>query len=97
MALRAINEKDPRSRVACPTCGRRLTYKVKGTDLYYCCVCRSTFEDAPQVPYDLVLDAWDPALGVLQQTGDIIAVRLPEGFIGVCILSPLVVPRERVR
>ncbi|MBI4279149.1 MAG: hypothetical protein HY660_11900 [Armatimonadetes bacterium] len=71
----------------CPECGGRSTYRVKGSDLSYCYTCRKAYSEIPDAPYDLVLDEWDARLAGLQAAGDVVLVRLPKGFIGVCILS----------
>lgn len=59
--------------------------------VYYCRRCGQLFRDAPEVPFDVVADRWTTDLGALQAAGEIVMVRLPGGFYGVCLL-----PRESV-
>jgi hypothetical protein len=49
-----------------------------------------------EVSYDFVADGWSDALGKLQAGGELIAVRLPHGFVGVCMISVEGVPRRRM-
>lgn len=48
-----------------------------------------------EVPYDFVADGWSEALGKLQAEGELITIRLPHGFVGVCMISVEGVPRRR--
>ncbi len=53
----------------------------------YCYSCFRTFDNVPEVPFDAIADAWIPALAALQEAGDLIAVRLGEGFYGICLIA----------
>jgi hypothetical protein len=49
----------------------------------------------PDAAYDFVADGWSEALGILQASGELIAVRLPHGFVGVCMIRVDQIPRRR--
>ena len=48
------------------------------------------------LPFDFVADGWTPDLAALQAAGEVIAVRLPNSFLGVSVIStaPLLLRRE---
>lgn len=77
----------PQTPPRCPWCGSALTARSRNPGTYYCHRCLRAFGDAPEVPFDFIFDQWAPELAALQATGDLIAVRLPEGFYGICILA----------
>jgi hypothetical protein len=54
---------------------------------HYCRRCCRLFKEAPQVSFDVVADRWTAGLGALQAAGEVIVVRLPGGFYGVCVLT----------
>ncbi len=79
----------------CPWCGSGFTSRSRGREAWFCHSCWRVFREAAEVSYDFVADGWTDALGALQGSGDIITVRLPYGFIGVCMISVDPVPRRR--
>jgi hypothetical protein len=76
----------PPGHLCCPWCGSGDAVPRASSGTYYCPRCTRLFRDAPEVPFDVVADEWTPALSALQAAGDVIAVRLPGGFYGVCLL-----------
>ncbi len=77
----------PRGLPRCPRCGSKETTRQSSSGLYYCHRCFRLFRDVPEVPFDFVTDGWTQGLGELQATGEVLVVRLPEGFCGVCLLG----------
>lgn len=71
----------------CPWCGSKFTSRSRRTDGYFCHSCWRSFIDAPLVAFDFVADGWTPDLAALQTGGELIAVALPSGFLGVCLIS----------
>lgn len=72
----------------CPWCGSKYTSMARGPQRrYYCHSCFRSFEPAQEVPYDVIADGWTPELGALQAAGEVIIIRLSEGFYGVCLIS----------
>ncbi len=53
----------------------------------YCYSCFRAFDGTPEVPFDAVAAAWTSALAALQEAGELIAVRLGEGFYGICLIA----------
>lgn len=80
------------SKPVCPRCARRFTIKVEQYSYYYCRSCGGIFEEPVSLPFDAVVDCWTESLASLQRSGDIIVVPLPEGKLGVCLIS--IVPQE---
>lgn len=76
----------PSQRPRCARCGSQAAVHYVGPGRYYCEPCLGRFQRAPNVPFDVVVDEWTTALGALQTAGELIAVRLPRGFYGVCLL-----------
>ena len=70
----------------CSWCGSSATLRYAAGN-HYCRRCRRLFQDAPEIPFDVVADRWTPGLEALQTAGDVITVRLPGGFHGVCVLT----------
>jgi len=79
----------------CPWCGSGFTSRNRGREAWFCHSCWRVFRELPEVGYDFVADGWSEALGILQASGELIAVRLPHGFVGVCMISVDQVPRRR--
>ena len=79
----------------CPWCGSGFTSRSRGREAWFCHSCWRVFRELPEVGYDFVANDWSQALGVLQASGELIAVRLPHGFVGVCMISVDQVPRRR--
>ncbi|GEM_PF-1521702 len=71
----------------CSWCGSGDTIPHGSTSLHYCLRCHRFFRAVPEIPFDAVADEWTAALGALQAAGEIIAVPLPEGFYGICVVS----------
>lgn len=71
----------------CPRCGSDATAWYRASGRHYCFRCSRFFQDAAEVLFDVVADGWTPALGALQAAGEIVSVRLPSGFYGVCVLQ----------
>lgn len=71
----------------CPWCGSAFTARSRNPGTYYCHRCLRVFGDAPEVAFDFIVDEWTRELAALQATGDLIAVRFPLGFYGICILG----------
>jgi hypothetical protein len=80
----------PPARLRCSWCGSDDTVPRGSSGTYYCPRCSRLFRDASEVPFDVIANQWTPALGVLQAAGDIVAVRLPCGFYGVCLLPEVI-------
>jgi hypothetical protein len=76
----------PQGHLRCSSCGSDETAQYPASARHYCFRCSRFFHDASEVPFDVVADGWTPALGALQAAGEIIAVRLPGGFYGLCVL-----------
>lgn len=76
----------PPGRLRCSWCGSGETTPHGSSGLQYCLRCYRFFRDAPEVPFDVVADEWTEPLRALQAAGEIIVVRLPGGFYGVCLL-----------
>ena len=79
----------------CPWCGSGFTSRSRGREAWFCHSCWRVFREQPEVGYDFVADGWSEALGILQASGELITVRLPHGFVGVCMISVDQVPRRR--
>jgi hypothetical protein len=79
----------------CPWCGSGFTSRSRGREAWFCHSCWRVFREVAEVGYDFVADGWSAALGKLQADGELIAVRLPHGFVGVCMISVEGVPRRR--
>ena len=83
--------KEPRSsgsgRPRCARCGSAVDLHYVGPARYLCESCLRRPLNAPAVPFDVVVDGWTDHLGALQAAGELIAVRLPHGFYGVCLLA----------
>jgi len=77
----------PSKRPRCARCGSEVALHYADPGNYYCESCLGRFRHAPHVPFDVVVDEWTAALGALQTTGELIAVRLPRGFYGLCLLA----------
>lgn len=77
----------PSGDLRCPRCGSGDTVRYGASGRHYCFRCRRLFYDVPEAPFDVVADEWTPALAALQSAGEIIMVRLPGGFYGVCLLA----------
>src|SRR3972149_10204622 len=73
--------------LGCPWCGSGFTSRSRGREAWFCTSCRRVFREQPEVGYDFVADGWSEALGILQASGELITVRLPHGFVGVCMIS----------
>lgn len=76
----------------CPRCARRFTIKVEQYGYYYCRSCGGIFEDPIATPFDAIVDSWTESLVSLQRSGDVIVVALPNGKLGVSLIS--VIPQE---
>lgn len=77
----------PSKRPRCARCGSEAALHYAGPGNYYCESCLGRFRHTPDVPFDVVVDEWTAGLGALQATGELIAVRLPRGFYGLCLLT----------
>jgi len=77
----------PSRRRRCARCGSEVALHYVGPGRYYCESCLGRFRHAPDVPFDVVADEWTAELGALQIAGELIAVRLPMGFYGLCLLT----------
>ena len=75
------------TRPRCARCGSAVAAHYVGPGHYYCESCFARLRYAPEVPFDVVADEWTSELGALQSAGELIAVRLPGGFYGVCVLT----------
>ncbi len=74
--------------VRCPWCGSRYTSMARGPErCRYCHSCFRSFAVATEDGYDVIADAWSPAIAALQAAGELIAVHLGAGFYGICLLS----------
>lgn len=71
----------------CPHCGSKFTSRSRRVDGYFCHSCWRPFREAPEVPFDFIADGWHPDLAALQAAGEVIAVALAGGFLGVCVIS----------
>ncbi len=71
----------------CPWCGSRFTSRSRRAEGYFCHSCWRAFLDATPVAFDFIADAWTPELAALQAGGELIAVALLQGFLGVCLIS----------
>jgi hypothetical protein len=76
----------PPGHLRCAWCGSDDTTPRGSSGTHYCHHCARLFRDAPEIPFDVIADQSTPALSALQAAGDVIAVRLPGGFYGVCVL-----------
>ncbi len=77
----------PSDRPRCARCGTDAGVHYVGPGYYYCEPCLRRAQRAPEVPFDVVVNEWTAELGLLQAAGELIAVRLPRGFYGVCLLT----------
>jgi hypothetical protein len=77
----------PPNRPQCSRCGAETTLHYIGPGHYFCESCLGRLRGAPEVPFDVILDAWTAQLGELQAAGELIAVCLSRGFYGVCLLT----------
>jgi len=75
------------SRPRCAWCGSEVDLHRVGPRRYVCESCFRRFANVPEVPFDVVVDEWTEHLGALQGSGEIVVVRLPQGFYGVCLLA----------
>jgi ribosomal protein L37AE/L43A len=82
--------RHPSSHLRCEWCGSNDTMPRGSSGTHYCRRCARLFRDAPEVPFDVVADQWTPALSALQAAGEIIAVHLPGGFYGICVLAGVI-------
>lgn len=82
--------------VRCPHCGSTFTSRSRRGQGYFCHSCWRGFTEAGGLPFDFVADGWTPELAALQAAGEVIAVRLPNSFLGVSVIStaPLLLRRE---
>lgn len=82
--------------VRCPHCGSTFTSRSRRGQGYSCHSCWRSFTEAGGLPFDFVADGWTPELASLQAAGEVIAVRLPNSFLGVSVIStaPLLLRRE---
>jgi len=71
----------------CPHCGSRFTSLSRRAEGYFCHSCWRPFQDAPEVSYDFVADGWTRELAALQAAGEVVAVALAYGFLGVHVIS----------
>lgn len=71
-------------KIRCPYCGS-VYAEAEGEIDYRCNRCYAKFNDF-LAGIDFVLDSADDFVLSLQETGDILLVALPFGFIGVIIL-----------
>ena len=80
----------------CPYCGSTFTSRSRRREGYFCHSCWRGFTEAGDLPFDFVADGWTPELAALQAAGEVIAVGLPNEFLGVCVISttPLLLRRE---
>ncbi|HXF82331.1 MAG TPA: hypothetical protein VNN19_06240 [bacterium] len=80
----------------CPHCGSAFTSRSRRREGYFCHSCWRSFEPPTEVPFDFVADGWTAELAALQAAGEVIGVALPNGFVGVCVISttPLLMRRE---
>lgn len=86
VSRRAAPAAHPADLICCPRCGSTHVSHYRGDE--YCCYnCWHRFLWAPQVPFDFVADGWTPELAAAQAAGDVILVRLPKGFYGVCVIT----------
>lgn len=83
--------------VRCPWCGSGFTSRSRGREAWFCHSCWRVFRDVPDLGYDFIADGWSEALALLQASGELITVRLPHGFVGVCMISVEGVPRRRTQ
>jgi len=74
------------SRLRCVRCGSEANLHYAGPGRYFCEHCLRRYPAVPEVPFDVVVDEWTAHLGALQAAGELVAVRLPRGFYGVCLL-----------
>lgn len=95
-----VTTRHPIDRLAdpprCPHCGSLFTSRSRRRQGYFCHSCWRSFDLASDIPFDFVADGWTPELAALQATGEVIGVGLPNGFVGVCVVSttPLLPRRE---
>lgn len=80
----------------CPHCGSTFTSRSRRGEGFFCHSCWRGFTEAGSLPFDFVADGWTPELAALQAAGEVIAVGLPNEFLGVCVISttPLLLRRE---
>jgi len=81
--------------VRCPHCGSAFTSRRQRGGGCFCHSCWRGFTEAGDLPFDFVADGWTPELAALQAAGEVIAVRLPNDFVGVSVISttPLLLRR----
>lgn len=72
--------------IRCPRCGSTHISQYRG-DEYCCYACWNRFQWVPEVPFDFVADQWSRDLAAAQAAGEVILVRLPKGFYGVCVIA----------
>lgn len=82
-----IHAQEPKP--VCPRCARRFTIKVEQYGYYYCRSCGGIFEEPTSLPFDAVAEGWTESLVSLQRSGDIIVVSLPDGKLGICLVSAI--------
>jgi hypothetical protein len=80
---------DPPGHLRCSWCGSDDTTLRGSSGTHYCRRCSRLFLDAREIAFDVIADQWTPALSALQAAGEIIAVGLPGGFYGVCLLPDM--------
>ena len=74
-------------RPRCGRCGSAVDLHYVGPGRYLCESCLRRSQNVPEIPFDVIVDEWTVHLGALQAAGELIAVRLPHGFYGVCVLA----------
>jgi len=79
----------------CPWCGSGFTSRSRGREAWFCHSCWRVFRESADLGYDFIADGWSDGVGALQAGGELIAVRLPHGFVGVCLISLERNPRRR--